>query len=47
VGTYFSAWIGFIGLPLWVGVMGIVLLLHKEKVDAATAASAVEVPVAT
>ena len=32
VGSYFSAWAGFFGLPLWSAVIGLVLLLTKEPV---------------
>jgi hypothetical protein len=42
VGSYFSAWAGFIGLPLWAAVVGIVLLLQRDAAPAAVAA--VETP---
>ena len=29
-GSYFTAWAGFFGLPLWSAVVGIVLLLQKD-----------------
>lgn len=34
LGAYFSAWAGFIGLPLWSAVMGIVLLLQNDELPA-------------
>lgn len=30
IGSYFSAWTGFIALPIWTVVMGVVLLLRPE-----------------
>ena len=42
LGSYFSAWAGFIGLPLWAAVVGIVLLLQRDAAPAAVAA--VETP---
>ena len=37
LGSYFSAWAGFVGLPLWSAVVGLVLLLRAEPGVAATA----------
>ncbi len=34
VGSYFSAWTGFIGLPLWSAVLSIVLLLQNDRAPA-------------
>jgi hypothetical protein len=30
LGSFFSAWAGFFGLPIWSAVMGIVLLLRAD-----------------
>jgi hypothetical protein len=47
VGSYFSAWTGFIGLPLWSVAVGVVLLLQPDPVPAGVDAPAVETVAAT
>jgi len=47
VGSYFSAWTGFIGVPLWSGVIGIVLLLQRDAAPAVTDAPVRESVTAT
>jgi hypothetical protein len=37
VGSYFSAWAGFIGLPVWSVVVGLVLVLAKDEDPAVVA----------
>jgi hypothetical protein len=37
LGTYFSAWAGFFGLPLWSAVIGIMLLLRSDSTSSAPA----------
>jgi hypothetical protein len=43
LGTYFSAWAGFFGLPLWSAVMGIVLLLQNDTAPAVSETPAMPV----
>src|SRR3954447_16905829 len=39
VGSYFSAWAGFFGFPIWSAVIGIVLLLRPDPEASAPAAA--------
>jgi hypothetical protein len=40
LGSYFSAWTGFVGFPLWSAVIGVVLLLRGETGEPASATAA-------
>jgi hypothetical protein len=46
LGSYFSAWVGFFGLPLWSAVIGIVLLVRPDRAEAPVVADAAAVPAA-